>query len=114
VRLLDARSLDVLTRYAEGEAIASIAATHDLTEGAARTVLHRARTAGLSEGVRAPLRLLLRPSPWPRRCSSCAHSCLSRWGRRQVSGHHLPGTGSHWRQPTVRRHSPSQPAPHWS
>jgi hypothetical protein len=43
VRLLDARSLDVLTRYAEGEAIASIAATHDLTEGAARTVLHRAR-----------------------------------------------------------------------
>jgi DNA-directed RNA polymerase specialized sigma24 family protein len=42
-RLLDARSLDVLTRYAEGEAIASIAVTHDLTEGAARTVLHRAR-----------------------------------------------------------------------
>ena len=42
-RLLDHRSLDALTRYAEGEHMPAIAAAHGLTEGATRTVLHRAR-----------------------------------------------------------------------
>ena len=42
-RVLDGRSLDVLTRYAEGESIATIAASHELTAGATRTVLFRAR-----------------------------------------------------------------------
>jgi RNA polymerase sigma factor (sigma-70 family) len=42
-RLLDARSMDILRRHADGEPMDSIAAFHHMREGAARTVLYRAR-----------------------------------------------------------------------
>lgn len=89
--LLDGRSYDVLARYAEGEDMSSIAASHGISEGAARTVLHRARK--LMRGVHAKTLALLAllwtlgrraSAPVPAVALATAVSCLL-----------LPNVGNH-------------------